>query len=78
MFKYRCPACAAVAYSAASDLSASGCLTCGADLDEADVATGSYPSPREPRPEELVPLYAPSAGMNSSVRAARAADGLRD
>jgi predicted nucleic acid-binding Zn-ribbon protein len=78
MFKHRCPACAAVAYSAASDLSASGCPACGTDLDEAGVATRSHPSPREPRPAELIPLYGPSAGMNSSVRAVRAADGLRD
>ena len=72
MIEYRCPTCAALAFSSASDLRVSGCPACGAGLEEVGVAGRSQSSPREPRPEELTPLYAPTAAMNASVRAVRA------
>ena len=74
MIEYRCPACEALAYSAAGGLRRGGCPACGADLQEGDVAARSRP--REPQPEELIPPYEPFP-MNASVQAVRAPEGLR-
>jgi hypothetical protein len=72
MIKYRCRVCAALAYSAARDVCPSGCPACGAELEEIGMAGRPHSEPRVPRPEELMPLYAP---MNASVQAVRRTPG---
>ena len=74
MFEFRCPACAALAYSSA--LEASRCPACGVDdLEAIGIAGRADISARPAEPLELVPPAA-SAPMNASVQAVRAAQGL--
>lgn len=64
MIEYRCPVCAALAYSAARGLSPRECPACGADLEEVGVAG----------PSRSAPATVP---MNASVHAVRESEGSR-
>jgi ribosomal protein L37AE/L43A len=57
MIEYRCPACEARAFSAASELRVRRCPSCGTQLGEGALASGPQP--------------APPGEMNLSVWAAR-------
>jgi hypothetical protein len=72
MIEYRCPACLGLAFSAAHPSHCGGCPSCGAVLEVIGAARNPYTSPREPKPEEMVPLYSAPGQMNASVRAANA------
>ena len=77
MIKYQCLACETIAYTSATGGSSYGCPSCDAPLEEVGTVDEARPAAEVARlPSDL--LHVEEFPMNSSVRAVRSAEGLRD